>query len=122
MDESFSAAGFLVQTPCGPRKSGIQDSVEMPAPVSATTRRARLNSATASTYSSLAGIENLHGYSRGRRVERDLENQAPPDPPGNGRHERPDPHHPAVLRVQRGVAARDALRLALDRTRGARNP
>src|SRR5437762_7051923 len=37
MFESFSAFGFLVQTPCGPRKSGIPDSVEMPAPVSTTT-------------------------------------------------------------------------------------
>src|SRR5688500_18292012 len=37
MLESFSAAGFLVHTPFGPRKSGIPDSVEMPAPVSATT-------------------------------------------------------------------------------------
>lgn len=38
MLESFSACGFFVQTPCGPRKSGIPDSVEMPAPVSATMR------------------------------------------------------------------------------------
>ena len=29
-------AGFLVHTPCGPRKSGMPDSVEMPAPVSTT--------------------------------------------------------------------------------------
>src|SRR5437870_4581891 len=40
MFESFSAFGFFVHTPCGPRKSGIPDSVEMPAPVTATTRRA----------------------------------------------------------------------------------
>src|SRR5436190_19871704 len=40
MLESFSASGFLVQTPCGPRKSGMPESVEMPAPVSATTRLA----------------------------------------------------------------------------------
>src|SRR5438552_6014768 len=39
MSESFSALGFLVQTPWGPRKSGMPDSVEMPAPVSTTTRR-----------------------------------------------------------------------------------
>src|SRR5262249_15950199 len=38
MLESFSAIGFLVHTPCGPRKSGMPESVEMPAPVSATTR------------------------------------------------------------------------------------
>src|SRR3954463_8001435 len=40
MLESFSASGFLVHTPCGPRKSGMPESVEMPAPVSATTRSA----------------------------------------------------------------------------------
>jgi hypothetical protein len=38
MFESFSACGFFVHTPCGPRKSGIPDSVEMPAPVSTTIR------------------------------------------------------------------------------------
>ena len=32
MFESFSAFGFFVQTPCGPRKSGIPESVEIPAP------------------------------------------------------------------------------------------
>src|SRR5436190_1174401 len=36
----FSASGFLVHTPCGPRKSGMPESVEMPAPVSTTTRPA----------------------------------------------------------------------------------
>src|SRR3990172_11896300 len=40
MSESFSAFGFFVHTPCGPRKSGIPESVEMPAPVSTTTLRA----------------------------------------------------------------------------------
>src|SRR6185295_13593734 len=40
MLEGFSASGFLVQSPCGPRKSGIPESVEMPAPVSTTIRRA----------------------------------------------------------------------------------
>src|SRR5919198_2206768 len=39
MLESFSATGFLVHSPCGPRKSGMPESVEMPAPVSATMRR-----------------------------------------------------------------------------------
>src|SRR5256885_16881051 len=38
MSDNFSALGFLVQTPWGPRKSGMPDSVEMPAPVSTTTR------------------------------------------------------------------------------------
>src|ERR1044071_10038741 len=36
MFDSFSASGSLVHTPCGPRKSGIPEAVEMPAPVSAT--------------------------------------------------------------------------------------
>ena len=38
MFDIFSATGFLVHTPCGPRKSGMPESVEMPAPVSTTTR------------------------------------------------------------------------------------
>src|ERR1700729_595842 len=37
MSEPFSAAGSFVHTPFGPRKSGMPDSVEMPAPVSTTT-------------------------------------------------------------------------------------
>src|SRR6185436_13759342 len=40
MFDIFSASGFLVHSPCGPRKSGMPESVEMPAPVSTTTRRA----------------------------------------------------------------------------------
>jgi hypothetical protein len=40
MLESFSASGFFVHTPCGPRKSGMPESVEMPAPVRTTTRDA----------------------------------------------------------------------------------
>ena len=36
----FSAPGFLVQTPLGPRKSGMPLSVEMPAPVSTATASA----------------------------------------------------------------------------------
>src|SRR5438105_4314741 len=39
MLDIFSATGFLVHSPCGPRKSGMPESVEMPAPVSATMRR-----------------------------------------------------------------------------------
>src|SRR5689334_20003162 len=38
MLESFSASGFFVHTPCGPRKSGMPESVEMPAPVRTTMR------------------------------------------------------------------------------------
>src|SRR6185295_10645991 len=38
MLDIFSARGFLVHTPCGPRKSGMPESVEIPAPVSTTTR------------------------------------------------------------------------------------
>src|SRR4029077_288396 len=40
MFERRSAFGSLVHTPCGPRKSGMPDSVEIPAPVRATTRAA----------------------------------------------------------------------------------
>src|SRR2546421_8403273 len=36
----FSASGFFVHTPWGPRKSGMPESVEIPAPVSTTMRRA----------------------------------------------------------------------------------
>src|SRR6267143_2214344 len=38
MFDIFSASGFLVHTPCGPRKSGMPESVEMPAPVRTTMR------------------------------------------------------------------------------------
>src|SRR5437763_2764252 len=40
MSESFSASGSRVHTPFGPRKSGMPDSVDMPAPVRTTTRLA----------------------------------------------------------------------------------
>src|SRR5260221_368196 len=40
MLESFSASGSFVHSPCGPRKSGIPDSVEIPAPVRITMRLA----------------------------------------------------------------------------------
>src|SRR3954471_19088794 len=43
MFESFSAFGSFVQTPCGPRKSGMPDSVEMPAPVRPVTKPASRN-------------------------------------------------------------------------------
>src|SRR5687767_3866767 len=38
MFDIFSASGFFVHTPCGPRKSGMPESVEIPAPVSTTMR------------------------------------------------------------------------------------
>src|SRR4051812_42829479 len=40
MSDIFSASGFFVHRPCGPRKSGMPESVEIPAPVSTTTLRA----------------------------------------------------------------------------------
>src|ERR1017187_912961 len=40
MLDNFSASGSRVHTPCGPRKSGMPDSVEIPAPVRITTRLA----------------------------------------------------------------------------------
>ena len=42
------ADGSLVHRPFGPRKSGIPESVEMPAPVSTTTRRAAVTRRRAS--------------------------------------------------------------------------
>src|SRR6266850_8594887 len=63
----FSASGFFVHTPCGPRKSGIPESVEMPAPVRTTTRRAssiqpRTRCTTVSRSRSLiAGYFNVWG-------------------------------------------------------------
>src|SRR5262249_1252602 len=51
MLESFSASGSRVHTPCGPRKSGIPDSVEMPAPVKTTT------SLACSTHARTASME-----------------------------------------------------------------
>src|SRR6185436_9047702 len=55
MLESFSARGSFVQTPCGPRKSGMPDSVEIPAPVSTTTRaEASIQSRTALIMSVIA--------------------------------------------------------------------
>src|SRR5215207_4596120 len=38
MSDMRSALGFSVHTPCGPRKSGMPESVEIPAPVRTTTR------------------------------------------------------------------------------------
>ena len=52
MWEAFSAAGSFVQTPLGPRKSGIPLSVLIPAPVSTTMRRAARNRARTSSRSS----------------------------------------------------------------------
>src|SRR6185503_4516943 len=40
MLDIFSASGFFVHSPCGPRKSGMPESVEMPAPVRTTTLEA----------------------------------------------------------------------------------
>src|SRR5436189_6243874 len=70
MLESFSASGFLVHTPCGPRKSGMPESVEMPAPVSATTLRAW---STQSLTDWRSRMENL----------RDLDLAAGPADPGH---------------------------------------
>ena len=52
------AAGFLVHTPCGPLKSGMPESVEMPAPVRAMTR---LPSATTARATSMASGTAMAG-------------------------------------------------------------
>jgi hypothetical protein len=49
MVDSAWAPGFFVQTPCGPRKSGMPDSVEMPAPVRTVIDAARSHRAAASS-------------------------------------------------------------------------
>src|ERR1044072_131547 len=56
MLESFSACGSFVHTPCGPRKSGIPDSVEMPAPGRITMR---LASATHARTEAIGGSGEL---------------------------------------------------------------
>src|SRR5882672_5305371 len=40
MLDIFSASGFFVHSPCGPRKSGMPESVEIPAPLKTTMRLA----------------------------------------------------------------------------------
>src|SRR6185436_921843 len=40
MLDIFSASGFFVHSPCGPRKSGMPESVEIPAPLKTTMRSA----------------------------------------------------------------------------------
>ena len=52
-----SAFGFFVQTPFGPRKSGMPLSVEMPAPVrTATARASSTHRATSSTELLVTGL------------------------------------------------------------------
>src|SRR5690242_18779344 len=65
MFDIFSASGFFVHNPCGPRKSGMPESVEMPAPVSTTTRCApsiqRLTSSITSGHLDLAAAAHAAG-------------------------------------------------------------
>src|SRR4051794_24530152 len=58
----FSAAGFLVHTPSGPRKSGMPDSVEIPAPVSTTTARASRSQAAMRSVASSVPVDTAGGY------------------------------------------------------------
>ena len=58
MVAAFSASGSLVHTPFGPLKSGMPESVEMPAPVSTTIRWARPTSALARASSAPASRES----------------------------------------------------------------
>src|SRR5689334_3504043 len=66
MFDIFSATGFWVHTPCGPRKSGMPESVEMPAPVRTTTRLASLSQVLASS-SKLLGHLDLATAAYGRQ-------------------------------------------------------
>ena len=54
---AFSAAGLRVHTPFGPRKSGMPESVEMPAPVS-TTMRSLLATASAAAVISCSSVNS----------------------------------------------------------------
>src|SRR5687768_8516429 len=57
MLDIFSASGFLVHSPCGPRKSGMPESVEMPAPVRTTTRLAASTQERASWIKALRHLD-----------------------------------------------------------------
>src|SRR3954468_23697566 len=60
MSDIFSASGFFVHSPCGPRKSGMPESVEMPAPVRTTTREAdAIQPRTVSLREMARGLRNL---------------------------------------------------------------
>src|SRR3954468_24556959 len=73
MLESCSALGSFVQTPCGPRKSGIPESVEMPARVRTTIREhssihrhADVTAASADRSASRDTFIDEEGYLRAR--------------------------------------------------------
>src|ERR1700693_1608240 len=99
MSESFSAAGLRVHTPFGPRKSGMPESVEIPAPVSTTTCSAapsqvRTCATPSSTYLSL-----LSGRAHPDADQRELlDGRAPDDehlsPRGRGLEDRPSACRP----------------------------
>ena len=55
----FSASGFFVHTPFGPRKSGMPESVEIPAPVSTTIRSAARTIAHARAMSSSVAASDI---------------------------------------------------------------
>ena len=59
MVERFSAPGLRVHTPFGPRKSGMPESVLIPAPVSTATERASAISASASARPAGSGSSRL---------------------------------------------------------------
>ena len=101
MSLSFSALGFFVHTPCGPRKSGIPESVEIPAPVSTTTR--------------LGVARPSAGPGRHQRRKIPWPADALPDPPDPDAHLylRPSAHsccalrsRPRVLRGRSGLDPR----------------
>src|SRR5918993_1346359 len=56
MLDSLSAFGFFVHTPLGPRKSGMPESVEIPAPVSTTMRSASATQVRAASWSSMPPV------------------------------------------------------------------
>src|SRR5262249_50010551 len=67
MSESFSAEGSLVQMPCGPRKSGMPDSVEIPAPVSTTICRAPRSRSARRSRGSTSAMAQRYARARATR-------------------------------------------------------
>src|SRR4051812_50136028 len=110
MLDNRSAFGFVVQTPCGPRKSGMPDSVEMPAPVRATTRLAvAIHRRTSSRGSGMFRAPEIYCASilRVRRHSRNVRPAARGYEPGTGRGE--ENQEETVMKRIAGPVGRSAL-------------
>src|SRR3954465_6827430 len=87
MFESFSASGSRVHNPLGPRKSGMPDSVEMPAPDKTTTRFA--DSSQPRTVSMLTVMAEFYPP-RGCLLEVEVAHAEQPQQPDDDEVERDD--------------------------------